>query len=99
VSNDPDAFVFRTSKGTAWIGDDLVIMDSPAVNAPLKVRQDRIGHSDEEMTFLYTHAEGAEHQAGGGETRRAAGSRRNPGGDGTGQPQGHVKLPHNSRTL
>lgn len=94
VSNDSEAFVFRTSKGTPWIGDDLVkrhlkpllkqlgikqgiegvgchafrhgnstAMDSSAVNAPLKVRQDRMGHSDEEMTFLYTHAEGAEHQA------------------------------------
>jgi len=38
-------------------------MDSPEVNAPLKVRQDRIGHTEQEMTFLYTHALGAEHQA------------------------------------
>jgi len=32
------------------------------MGAPIKVRQDRLGHADSETTFGYTHAESADHR-------------------------------------
>ena len=32
------------------------------MGAPIKVRQDRLGHADSETTFGYTHSESADHR-------------------------------------